>query len=47
MGKKFRSSIKATIINGELICEDGKIISDKKGVAIEFDRVWLAWFSLI
>ena len=39
IGKKFRSSIKATIINGELICEDGKIISDKKGVAIEFDRV--------
>ena len=39
VGGKFRSSIKATIINGELICEDGSIISDKKGVAIEFDRV--------
>jgi dihydroorotase len=39
LGRKFRSSIKATFVNGEMVCKDGEIVSDKKGVAIEFDRV--------
>lgn len=39
LGRKFGSSIKATFVNGEMVCKDGEIVSDKKGVAIEFDRL--------
>ena len=39
LGRKFRSSIKATFVNGEMVCKDGEIVSEKKGVAIKFDRV--------
>ena len=34
----FRSTIKATLVNGNIIYKDGEMISDAKGVALEFDR---------
>ena len=38
VGQEFRSTIKATLVNGNIIYKDGQIVSDAKGVALEFDR---------
>ncbi len=38
VGREFRSTIKATLVNGNIIYKDGQIVSDAKGVALEFDR---------
>jgi len=38
MGTNFHSQIKATFVNGHLMYKDGKIISERKGQALEFNR---------
>ena len=38
VGQEFRSTVKATLVNGNIIYKDGQIVSDAKGVALEFDR---------
>ena len=37
-GETFSSKIVHTIVNGELVVKDSKIVSDAKGMALEFDR---------
>ncbi len=37
-GSTFRSSIRMTLVNGEIACKDGVIVTDKKGVKLGYSR---------